>query len=51
MAARLQDEASRRLFGNIFPVEVSHFVSLKGTQGISPALNSGLFEELDDDHG
>lgn len=43
---QLQQPNPRRLFGNIYPVEVSHFVSLKAALGRNPAINAALFEDL-----
>lgn len=50
LISQLQTLNPRALFANIFPVEASHFVALKDALGITPAINSGLFEGLDDDH-
>lgn len=36
----------RTLFANIYPVEVSHFITLKAALGRDPAINSALFEGL-----
>lgn len=43
---QLQQPGPRRLFGNIYPVEVSHFVSLKAVLGRNPAINAALFADL-----
>lgn len=36
----------RTLFANIYPVEVSHFITLKTAMGRNPAINSALFQGL-----
>ena len=42
----LRNPDPRRIFGDIFPIEVSHFVTLKAALDRSPAINSGFFSEL-----
>ncbi len=50
ISSELQERSSRELFSNIFPVEVSHYIAYKQILGVSPSINSGLFQGLNDDH-
>ena len=38
--------AVRKVFANIFPMEVTHAVAYKNVLGRTPGINSGLFEEF-----
>lgn len=42
----LQGPNARQTMGSIFPIEVSHFVTLKAVLGRNPAINSAVFSEL-----
>ena len=42
----LQNPNPRQVFGDIFPIEVSHFVTLKAALNRQPSINSGFFSEL-----
>lgn len=42
----LQGSNPRQIFGDIFPIEVSHFIRLRATLGRQPAINSPFFSDL-----
>lgn len=42
----LQGPNAREVMGSVFPIEVSHFVTLKAALGRTPAINSAVFSEL-----
>lgn len=42
----LQGPTAKEIMGSVFPIEVSHFVSLKAALGRAPAINSAVFSEL-----
>ncbi len=46
MTDQLTTTFVRKLFANVFPVEVSHAVAFKFMLGEQPAINAGLFEEF-----
>jgi rubrerythrin len=43
---QLQSEEARLRMGEIFPIEVSHYVTLKAALGRSPAINAATFVGL-----
>ncbi len=46
MTDQLTTTSVRKIFANIFPVEMSHAVAFKFILGEQPAINSGLFEDF-----
>lgn len=42
----LQGPIARQTMGSIFPIEVSHFVTLKAALGRNPAINAAVFSNL-----
>lgn len=42
----LQGPTAREVMGSIFPVEVSHFVTLKAALGRNPAIDAAVFSDL-----
>jgi rubrerythrin len=42
----LQGPTAREIMGSIFPIEVSHFVTLKAALGRNPAINAAVFSDL-----
>jgi rubrerythrin len=43
MSDQLTTQTVRRLFADVFPMEVGHMIGLKNTLGQSPAQDAGLF--------
>lgn len=43
----LQGQNARQRMGEIFPIEVAHYTSLKAALGRNPAINAATFIELD----
>ncbi|HED09968.1 MAG TPA: hypothetical protein ENJ10_04725 [Caldithrix abyssi] len=46
MTDQLTTTSVRKLFANIFPIEMSHAVAFKFILGEQPAINAGLFEKF-----